>query len=165
MQLCGDVATTAQSSGVSPFGSDPAQWSPCSSLPEYGDVVAVMDTWLNTGPCGGSWLFLDATIFLENSSFVPSYHISTKTHPQFATSFSFFGARPSCTNGCVCCAILLFLPLFCLRINVLSFLKDTLNNGGNSTQVTHGGELSEVEQPVVAVWLLLVPNTNPCPFR
>lgn len=39
--------------------------------------------------------------------------------------------------------------------------KAQKNNGGNDTR---GGELLSVEQAVTGVWLLLVPNTNLCPF-
>lgn len=31
-------------------------------------------------------------------------------------------------------------------------------------RVIHGGELLDVEQAIARVWLLLVPNANPCPF-
>lgn len=42
-----------ESSSILPFVSDPAQWSPCSSLPGRGVVIGVMDIQLNIGACRG----------------------------------------------------------------------------------------------------------------
>lgn len=160
MELCGEVATRAQSSGVSPFGSDPAQWSPCSSLPEYGNVVAVMDTWLNTGACRGSWFFWVQLFSLRTSAlyFLSYLHQNPSTVYDFILVF----LSQAQLHQWLCLLSHLLVSAALLFENQCAFLFE--RHYKNRWKLDRGRSLLEVEQPVAGAWLLPVPNANLCPF-